>query len=290
MNAPIWRSRSTSPLRRSWAVCSLPWKGWEARRREAQFELIRRDLEQIRSAVGLSVVLTRADLEGVGRQLIHAEGVYFIEVEDDLKHLEWLWEEGVRSIGPLYNDDNALGGGAMGDPARGLTPLGRAFLMQAWRMGFLLDCAHANHRTKSDMIDLALVTGQEMHYSHGHLDEPVLPVFGERGLPRDMARRLSETGALIGLAPHPGFLETFERYLEEIEFLAEIATHQVALGSDFAGINRPAPDGRRLFDEFRGVWGIQDFAERLAAAHGEDFARSYCGGALKAHLAHCLPE
>ena len=257
---------------------------------EAQFELIRRDLEQIRSAVGLSVVLTRADLEGVGRQLIHAEGVYFIESENDLKHLEWLWEEGVRSIGPLYNDDNALGGGAMGDPARGLTPLGRAFLMQAWRMGFMVDCAHANHQTKSDMIDLALVTGQEMHYSHGHLDEPVLPVFGERGLPRDMARRLLETGALIGLAPHPGFLETFERYLEEIEFLAEIAPHQVALGSDFAGINRPAPDGRRLFDEFRGIWGIQDFAERLAAAHGEDFARSYCGGALKAHLARCLPE
>ena len=82
----------------------------------------------------------------------------------------------------------------------------------------------------------------------------------------------------------------FERYLEEIEFLAEIAPHQVALGSDFAGINRPAPDGKRLFDEFRGIWGIKDFAERLAAAHGEDFARSYCGGALKAHLAHCLPE
>ena len=257
---------------------------------DAQFDLVRRDLERIRSAEGLSIVLTRADLDGVGRQLIHAEGVYFIETEDDLKLLEWLWEEGVRSVGPMYNDDNPLGGGAMGDPARGLTPLGRAFLMQAWRMGFLVDCAHANHRTKSDMIDLALVTGQEMHYSHGHLDEPLLPVFGERGLPRDMARRLLETGALIGLAPHPGFYETFDRHMEEIEFLAEIAAHQVALGSDFAGINRPAPDGRRLFDEFKGIWGVGGFAERLASAHGEDFARSYCGGALKACLARSLPE
>ena len=252
-------------------------------RRETHFEALEHDLGLIRGSEGLGVVLTRADLEGVGRQLIHAEGVYFIESEDDLKHLEWLWDEGVRSVAPLYNEDNALGGGAKGDPDRGLTPLGRAFLMQAWRMGFLVDCAHANHRTKSDMIDLALVTGQEMHYSHGYLDDPVSSVYGERGLPRDMARRLLETGALIGLTPFPGFVGGFERHLEEIEFLAEIAAHQVVLGSDFAGINS-------LFDEFRGIWGIGGFAERLSAAHGEDFARSYCGGALKACLERSLPE
>ncbi len=249
---------------------------------EAQFEALERDLELIRGSEGLSVVLTRKDLEGVGRQLIHAEGVYFIESESDLKHLEWLWDEGVRSVAPLYNEDNALGGGAKGDPARSLTDLGRAFLMQAWRTGFMVDCAHANHRTKSDMIDLALVTGHEMHYSHGYLDEAVSPIYGERGLPRDMARRLIETGALIGLTPFPGFVGGFERHLEEIEFLAEVAAHQVVLGSDFAGINS-------LFEEFKGIWGIGDFAERLSAVHGEDFVRSYCGGALKALLERSLP-
>ncbi len=249
---------------------------------EAQKEELERDLGLIRGSEGLDVVLTRGDLEGVGRQLIHAEGIYFIGKESDLKGLEWLWEEGVRSVAPLYNEDNALGGGAKGDAGRGLTALGRAFLMGAWRMGFMVDCAHANHQTKSDMIDLALVTGQEMHYSHGYLDDPVSSVYGERGLPREMARRLLETGGLIGLTPFPGFVGEFERHLEEIEFLAEIAAHQVVLGSDFAGISS-------LFDEFRGIWGIGDFAERLASAHGEDFARSYCGGALKACLARSLP-
>lgn len=250
---------------------------------EAHFEALEHDLELIRGSEGLSVVLSREDLEGVGKQLIHAEGVYFIETEGDLKGLEWLWGEGVRSVAPLYNEDNALGGGAKGDPARGLTALGRDFLMQAWRAGFMVDCAHANHRTKSDMIDLALVTGQEMHYSHGLLDEAVSSYFGERGLPRDMARRLLETGALIGLTPYPEFVGSFDRHLEEIEFLAEIAAHQVVLGSDFAGINR-------LFDEFKGIWGIGDFTGRLAATHGEDFARSYCGGALKECLERSLPE
>lgn len=249
---------------------------------EAQKEALERDLGLIRGSEGLDVVLTRGDLEGVGRQLIHAEGVYFIETESDLKGLEWLWSEGVRSVAPLYNEDNALGGGAKGDPARGLTALGRAFLMGAWRMGLMVDCAHANHQTKSDMIDLALVTGQEMHYSHGYLDDPVSSVYGERGLPREMARRLLETGGLIGLTPFPEFVGEFERHLEEIEFLAEIAAHQVVLGSDFAGISS-------LFDEFRGIWGIGGFAERLSAAHGEDFTRSYCGGALKACLARSLP-
>ena len=250
---------------------------------KVQITALERDLRLVRESEGLDAVLTRKDLEGAGKQVIHAEGVYFIETEGDFKGLEWLWEEGARSVAPLYNEDNALGGGAQGDPARGLTPLGRDFLMEAWRTGFMVDCAHANHQTKSDMIDLALVTGQEMHYSHGHLDDPVLPFFGERGLPRDMARRLLETGALIGLTPYPEFVDEFERHLEEIEFLAEIAAHQVVLGSDFAGINR-------VFDEFRGIRAIGDFAGRLAAAHGEDFARSYCGGALKACLERSLPE
>lgn len=255
-----------------------------------QFALLERDLGLIRGAPGLSVVRAAPDLEGTGRQVIHAEGLYFIEREEDLGLLDRLWKEGLRSLAPLYNEDNALGGGAKGDPGRGLTPLGRALAMRAWAKGFLLDCAHANHRTKEDLADLALVTGNELHYSHGHLDEPYAGVFGQRGLPRELARKLLETGGLIGLSPHPGFVASFDRHLEEIAFLAEVAPYQVCLGSDFAGTNTPGPGGRRVFDEFRGIWGVEGFAEKLAAVHGEDFARAYCGGTLRARLARALPR
>ncbi|MBI3025351.1 MAG: membrane dipeptidase [Candidatus Tectomicrobia bacterium] len=254
-----------------------------------QLKLLEADVRLIRQTPGLTVVLQAADLPGEGRQVLHAEGVYFVEREGDLELLDWMWEQGFRGLGPLYNEDNALGGGAKGDPARGLTPLGRDLALRAWEKGFIVDCAHANHRTKEDLIDLALVTGNPLHYSHGHLDGAVVAAFGERGLPRPAARRLLETGGIVGLAPHPGFYAAFERYVEEIGFLAEVAPAQVCLGSDFAGTNTPGPAGNRMFPELKGVWGVPAFAERVARSHGEDFARSFCGAALKEYLQRALP-
>ncbi len=255
-----------------------------------QIEKLKEEVALIRGAEGLRLVLTAKDLPGAGRQVLHAEGVYFIESADDIDLLGWLWELGFRSLAPLYNEDNPLGGGAMGDPTRGLSDLGREFTLHAWQKSFLFDCAHANHKTKNDLIDLALVTGNPLHYSHGHLDEPVVTTFGERGLPREMALRLFETGGLVGLSPHPGFLGKFGRHLEEIEFLADAHADAVVMGTDFAGTNTPGPDGKRLFEECTGVWGIPGFAARLAEIHGEDFARDYCGKTLKGYLEKALPH
>lgn len=243
----------------------------------------------IREAEGLTLVLSGAEVEGLGRYVLHSEGIYFIEQTSDLDLIDWLWEQGFRSIAPLYNSDNALGGGAAGDPTRGLTPLGRDFAIRAWKKGFLLDCAHANHKTKEDLVGLALETGNCLNYSHGFLGTPILSRWGERGLPGKTARRIFETGGLVGLSPHPGFLGTFDRYLEEIELLMEISPDQLVLGSDFAGMNFPGPDGNRQFEECKGIWCVPSMAERLAEAHGKDFARAFCGGTLKTYLQRTLP-
>ncbi|MBT3820901.1 MAG: hypothetical protein HOG04_05845, partial [Nitrospinaceae bacterium] len=228
------------------------------------------------------------DLAGAGSQLLHAEGIYFVQDEADISLLGKLRAMGFRSVAPLYNEDNALGGGAEGDPARGITPLGRSFMMSAWRRGFVVDCAHANHRTKAGMIDLALVTGNAIHYSHGFLGEPVEKSFKERGLPREEAERIFETGGLVGLTPHPGFVGTFERHLEEIDYLGALSEGQVVMGTDFAGTNRPGPAGNRMFDEFPGARGYQGFAGRLAEIHGENFARAFCGRTLRGYLEGAL--
>ena len=254
-----------------------------------QIDLLKEHMAVIKGGEGLTLVRSAADIEGVGRQVLHAEGIYFIETEKDLDFLDWLWEEGFRSLGPLYNEDNALGGGGKGDPGRGFTPLGRDLALRAWAKGFLIDSAHMNHKTLEDLIDLALATGNTVHYTHGHLDAPLRPELGQRGIPRELVRKLFETGGLLGLKPHPGFLGTFERHLEEIDFLAEIAPDQVVLGSDFCGMTVPRPDGVRVFEECKGIWGVPGFAERLARIHGEDFARGYFGDSLKALLKRTLP-
>lgn len=257
--------------------------------RDKQLADLEDQISVIQAAQGLTIVLSAAQVEGRGRQILHAEGIYCVERESDLDFLGWLWEKGFRSLAPLYSADSALGGGCTGDPARGLTPLGRDLSLKAWEMGFLVDCAHANHKTKEDLAELALNTGKALHYTHGYLGVPFLARYAERGLPEGTARKILAVGGLIGLSPHPGFLGTFERYLEQVAFLMEISPRQVVFGSDFAGINSLGPDGDRQFKECKGIWGIPDLAVRLAGIHGKDFARAFCGGTLKAYLQRALP-
>jgi microsomal dipeptidase-like Zn-dependent dipeptidase len=257
--------------------------------RDKQLADLEDQVRIIRGAKGLTLVLSAAEVEGLGRHVLHSEGIYFIEGTRDLDLIDWLWEQGFRSVAPLYNADNALGGGATGDPPRGLTRLGRDFAIRAWEKGFLLDCAHANHKTKEDLVALALETGNRLNYSHGFLGAPIFSRWGERGLPLKTTRRIFESGGLVGLSPHPGFLGTFDRFLEEIETLAEISPDQVVLGSDFAGMNSPGPDGNRQFEECKGIWNVPGLAERLADAHGKDFARAFCGETLKTYLQRTLP-
>lgn len=256
---------------------------------DKQLADIEDQIRTILSTDGLSLVLSAADVEGTGRQVLHAEGIYFIRQTKDIDLVDRLWDKGFRSLAPLYSSDNALGGGSAGDPNRGLTSLGRDFALRAWQKGFLIDCAHTNHKTKEDLVDLALKTDNSINYSHGFLGAPIYTRYGERGLPRKTAQKLFKTGGLVGLSPYPAFLGTFERYLEEIDFLAEIAPNQLALGSDFAGINFPGPNGNRQFEECKGVWGVLDLADCLANIHGKDFARAFCGGTLKAYLQRSLP-
>ena len=65
-----------------------------------QLKLLEADIRLIRQTPGLTVVLQAADLPGTGRQVLHAEGVYFIEREGDLELLDWMWEQGLRGLGP----------------------------------------------------------------------------------------------------------------------------------------------------------------------------------------------
>ena len=90
---------------------------------DKQIEKMKEEVALIRGAERLSLVLSSEDVAGGGRQVLHAEGVYFVESSDEIALLDWLWELGFRSMAPLYNEDNPLGGGAMGDAARGLFSL-----------------------------------------------------------------------------------------------------------------------------------------------------------------------
>ena len=81
--------------------------------------------------------------------LLAIEGCSFVRVED----LETLYNLGLRSIIPVYNEDNQYGGGALGDIIRGLTDDGKRLLDEALRLNIIIDISHLNHKTANDVLD-----------------------------------------------------------------------------------------------------------------------------------------
>ena len=162
-----------------------------------------------------------------------------------------------------------MGGGARGDIDRGLTPLGRDFCLETWARGFLLDCAHCNHKTILDIVELAHQNRKTVHYTHGFLDQPAIEYFGQRGLPRNFVSGIVESGGLVGLSPHPGFVGYYTRFLEEVAYLAEHVPQHGVLGSDFTGITlveMSRVEAAMLLDE--DVGNALDDARRLFPAFG----------------------
>ncbi|MFC1479603.1 membrane dipeptidase [Planctomycetota bacterium] len=253
---------------------------------EEQWKIVKEEIEVMHNTPGMSVVRNSSEAEGTGKQVIHAEGIYFIQEEKDFDKLEEMWELGFRSLAPLYNEDNAFGGGAKGDPLRGLTPFGKDFMKRAWDRGFLLDCAHCNHKSQKDAAEYAHELGTTLHYTHGLTGDPVLEFFSERGIQEETLKLLFETGGLAGLSPHPGFYGWFSHFIEDIKRIAEYGPDQVVLGSDFAGINTPPV----TFSQFPSGMSIPQFAELLAQETDEDFARKFCGSTLKHMVEKSLPS
>ncbi|MCK6470713.1 MAG: membrane dipeptidase [Planctomycetes bacterium] len=254
--------------------------------REKQWAQMEKEVAAIKGFDGLTLVRGPGDVGGGGRQVLHAEGVYFIQEEEHLTDLEKLFAMGFRSLAPMYNEDNPLGGGAKGNPSRGLTPLGKAFIEKAYALGFWLDCAHANHKTQEDMIAVAKALGKPMHFTHGLIGEPALEFFGQRGITLDNLKNLLDTGGLVGLTPHPGFYGWWRNFLNDVATLAQIAPRQAVLGTDYTGVNTPPI----TFAQYPNSAATPYFAEELAKSHGEEFARNFCGETLRARLLDELPK
>ena len=73
-------------------------------------------------------------------------------VEEDLDHVEELYNRGVRIIQLTYNRANSLGAGCAEDPAKGLTELGREAIARMKRAGIAVDLSHCNRQTTLEGI------------------------------------------------------------------------------------------------------------------------------------------
>lgn len=89
--------------------------------------------------------------------LEHIKYIYGIEGLDyleDLEDIDILYNLGVRSVNPVWNNDNKFGGGTKGDKDRGLTNDGEKLIKKLVSKNIAIDLSHSNDKTFYNIIEV----------------------------------------------------------------------------------------------------------------------------------------
>ncbi|KAI1073826.1 membrane dipeptidase-domain-containing protein [Whalleya microplaca] len=151
------------------------------------------------------------------------------------------YDLGVRYITTTHNCDNAWATSAStvayGQPDRGLTPFGAAYVREMNRLGMMIDLSHVSHQTMRDVLSL---TRTPVIFSHSGAYS-VTPHL--RNVPDDVLRSIRSNGGIVMAVFVNRFLNmqdpsvvTIHDVVDHVWHLAELAGWEhVGIGSDFSG-------------------------------------------------------
>lgn len=148
-------------------------------------------------------------------------------IENELDRIDILYGLGIRMLGVVYSEANALGGGCREPSDGGLTLFGRRAVERMNRLGMLIDISHAGDRTSLDVIEASSVP---VCISHSGVRE-LWPI--SKCKPDDVIRACAERGGVIGIEAAPGTtmlrdnpaeasIDTFMRHFERSVEIAGI--------------------------------------------------------------------
>lgn len=206
------------------------------------------DLTQAIAQAELALIHTPADLvraraAGTPGVLLGFEGGDVLE--GNLERVGELQAAGMRLLQLVHYRVNELGDIQTEDAVhRGLTPFGADVVRACNRLGVIVDVAHATY----DMtVQVAKTTARPLVLSHTLLTNK--PGRYSRGITRDHARLVADTGGVIGVVPFPGSFPTLQDYSEGFARMADAAgVDHVGIGSDLAGVIGTPPF--RRYEQF----------------------------------------
>jgi membrane dipeptidase len=196
----------------------------------------------------LRVARAAADLDSGGlAAVLHVEGAEPIGPE--LDELEVLHAAGLRSLGLVWSRPNAFATGVpfgfpgSPDQGPGLSAAGRELVRACGELGILIDLSHLNAR---GFWDVAGLSGAPLVASHSAA-HALCP--SPRNLTDDQLRAIGESGGVVGINFHVGFVRPdgeddadtpLSAIAAHAAHVAEVAgVEAVALGSDFDGATMP---------------------------------------------------
>lgn len=155
-------------------------------------------------------------------------------IENEIDRLDILYGFGVRCMGLVYSEANALGAGLKEARDGGLTQLGRQAVRRMNQLGIAIDVSHTGDQTALDAIE---VSEKPIFITHA----------GARALwntsrmkPDEVIKACAEKGGVFGVeaAPHTTLTErhknhSIESYMEHFEYIANlVGIDHVAFGPD----------------------------------------------------------
>ena len=154
-------------------------------------------------------------------------------IEDDLRRLRIFYELGVRVIQVTYNRSNFVGSGYTDSPDYGLSNFGLDFVEECNRLGILLDCSHAGHKTTMDTIE---VSKKPIAFTHA---APRVLWNIQRNKTDEELKALAAKGGVVGACGYAYFLAQKEKatlsdFVDTIDYLVRlVGIEHVGIGMDF---------------------------------------------------------
>ena len=155
-------------------------------------------------------------------------------LEGDIANFHEMHENGLRLIQLVHFRNNELGHVQTWPYSPGgLTEFGREVVREANRMGVIIDMAHANAETQSDILAASV---HPVVFSHGGVREYTEH---DRAVTDDQIRAIAENGGVVGIWPHGRHISTISEMVDYIEHVIEIGgIDHVGIGSDLRGVSR----------------------------------------------------
>lgn len=160
-------------------------------------------------------------------------------IESDLEKLQYLYEQGVLSVGLTWNKANIAADGALDRRHGGLTSFGEAIVALNNEHAVLTDVSHLSERSFWDVLDCARFPFASHSNSRAICDHP-------RNLSDIQLHALFSKGGLIHLTFYPPFIATdydagpvnIENLLGHIQHICTLGGKDyIGFGSDFDGID-----------------------------------------------------
>lgn len=148
----------------------------------------------------------------------------------DVNHLNDLYNKGVRHASLTWNEENKYASGLNNKNTRGITKAGIEILHEMERLGMLIDLAHLNEVSFSDVISN---TSTPLIISHGNTKANCNHI---RNYTDEQLLAIKNSNGVIGICGIPMFIAK-EKENQTVEFLVKHIDYAVKLmGIDHVGL------------------------------------------------------